>query len=216
MPYTLYGRPRSGSCAVECALAEIEAEFELSIVELNGEQRASPYRALNPVGKLPALVTPDGEVLTQSAAILLTLGHRHPESGLLPAPRSKARARAVEWLTFVAAEIYSLIEICDYPDRFSATPGNADAIEKAAIGLLRERWLMVEEAAVGGPWFLDVGFSAVDPYVATVSRWSVGNEWRERHCPKVEGIVRALNERPRVADVWRRHFPEGRDLRSSD
>ena len=82
MPYVLYGSRRSGSLAVELALAEIGAACELREVDLDaGAQREAPYTAINPQRKLPALITPDGETLTESAAIVLVLADRHPEAG---------------------------------------------------------------------------------------------------------------------------------------
>ena len=59
-----------------------------------GAQRADDYLALNPQGLVPALVTDDGDVLTQSLAIIEYLDETHPEPPLLPRGRRRARARA--------------------------------------------------------------------------------------------------------------------------
>ena len=78
-PYILYGDRRSGSCTVEMALAEIGAPVELRPVPLEGDHQLSDeYRKINPMGRVPAMVLPDGTVLTESLAILLTLADRHP------------------------------------------------------------------------------------------------------------------------------------------
>lgn len=61
-----------------------------------GEQRAPEYLAINPQGLVPALITDDGAVLTQSLAICEYLDELHPETALLPAdPLERARVRAV-------------------------------------------------------------------------------------------------------------------------
>ena len=61
-----------------------------------GEQRAPEYLALNPQGLLPAFVTDDGAVLTQSLAIIEYLDETSPEPSLLPAdPVQRAKVRAV-------------------------------------------------------------------------------------------------------------------------
>jgi glutathione S-transferase len=96
MPYILYGSRRSGSLAVELALAEIRADYEVRQVDLDANaQRKDAYAAVNPQRKIPALVTPAGETLTESVAILLTLDERQPEARLLPPAASAERASAL-------------------------------------------------------------------------------------------------------------------------
>ena len=95
MGYILYGDRRSGSAMVELALAEIGAEAELRPVPVEQDaQLAAEYRRINPMGRVPTLILPDGTVVTESTAILLTLEARHPEAGLLPpAPTRPAPGR---------------------------------------------------------------------------------------------------------------------------
>ena len=60
-----------------------------------GEQNAPAYKALNPQGYLPALITDQGDVLTQSLAIIEWLDETHPNPPLLPAtPLARAKVRA--------------------------------------------------------------------------------------------------------------------------
>ncbi|MBT6275913.1 MAG: hypothetical protein HOI95_17480, partial [Chromatiales bacterium] len=69
MNYTLYGAGRSGSLTIELALAEIGLDYRLKTVDLHdGAQRKDAFAAINPQRKLPALVTPDGQTLTESVA----------------------------------------------------------------------------------------------------------------------------------------------------
>ncbi|MGB3624722.1 MAG: glutathione S-transferase N-terminal domain-containing protein, partial [Henriciella sp.] len=83
--YVLYGDKGSGSAAIELALAEAGAAFSLSDVLLETDsQRGRAYANVNPQRKLPTLITPEGETLTESAAILLYLADRYPDASLLP------------------------------------------------------------------------------------------------------------------------------------
>jgi GST-like protein len=207
MTYTLYGTRRSGAAMVELALAEIGAEYTFVPTGLGkGAKEQDAFLAINPTGKLPALETPAGEILTESAAILLTLAERHPESGLLPRRRGPARARAIRWTVFVAAEIYPMIEIVDYPERFSAGKAAAKVVRERALERIRRRWLSAESAVRGRPW-LDVrGPSTADLAIANVSRWSTGKRWRADNCPGIEGIAAALAQRHSTRAVWARHF----------
>lgn len=63
------------------ALAEIGTAFEIRPLPLEGDhQLAAAYRAVNPMGRLPTLILPDGTVMTESLAIMLLVADRHPEA----------------------------------------------------------------------------------------------------------------------------------------
>lgn len=118
--YLLYGTNGSGSAAIEAALTLCEAPFERieAASWLNNPQRDALLQ-LNPLMQVPTLQLPDGEVMSESAAILIELGLRHPESGLLPAAPA-ARARVLRGLLFVAANCYAAIGVADFPERWIA------------------------------------------------------------------------------------------------
>ncbi len=102
---TLYLAPGSSSMAAHIALHEVGADFEarqLSLAER--ETRRPEFMALNPAGQVPLLVTPEGP-LTEVAAILFWLARRHPEAGLLP-EGPMAEARAISWMSFLAATVH--------------------------------------------------------------------------------------------------------------
>jgi GST-like protein len=208
MTYTLYGHRRSGSLAVEMALAEIGVDYRVRDVDLEAEaQRGDDYAAVNPQRKVPALVTPAGETLTESVAILLTLDQRHPGAGLLPKDETE-RARALRWLLFIATEIYPIVEINDYPERFSPDPEATSGVQEIARSLWRTRWRLVEEAIQGSHTLLGSGFCVTDIYIAVVSRWAQQDDWRPVHLPKVEALTAAVAARPACAPVWARHQPD--------
>lgn len=205
--YILHGARGSGSSIVEAACAEIGADYQVRDLDLKGnEQREERYAALNPQRKLPTLEVDDGEIITESVAILLTLDERHREGGLLPPPASKQRAQALRWLLFLAAEMYPIIEIVDYPERFIPAGGDAAGTRERAKEIWHTRWLLVEKSITGSPYFLESGFSALDLYVATLSRWDLAREWRREHLPKVEALFAAVSGRPALVPVYARHF----------
>ena len=206
MTYILYGDKRSGAFAVEAALAEAGLPYTFETISLEkNEQRSPAFLAINPSGKMPALKFPDGSIVTESAGLLLTIADRHPEAGLLPPSGSVARANAFRWLAFMASEIYPMVEITDYPERFAPEGAEADALKMKARDRIRERFLIIEKA-IAGPWLLSSGFSAADIYAAMFSRWSIGKDWREANLPKVCALAKALSERPKSGPVWKRHY----------
>ena len=101
----LYGHPNSRATRVLWALEEVRAEYDYVHVDLKtGQGRSDSYLAINPAGKVPTLV--DGDlVITESAAICLYLGDKFPESGLVPAIGTTARAECYRWVSFAISEL---------------------------------------------------------------------------------------------------------------
>ena len=85
MGYAIYGAPGSGSGIVEAACAELGVSYVVKDLDArNNEHRGDAYAGLNPHRKMPTLRTDDGEVITESVAIVVTLDERHPVGLLLP------------------------------------------------------------------------------------------------------------------------------------
>jgi len=209
MTYTIYGDLRSGAFSSEAALAEAGADYKFEIVSLDkNDQKKPDFLALNPSGKVPALRLPDGNVMTESLAILLTVADRFPAAKLLPETGSAARAEAYRWLCFMAGEIYPMVEISDFPERFVPMGVEADTLRAKARSRIRENLLVIERA-VKGPWLFGDAFTLPDLYVVMFTRWrgSVGRDWLEGgHIPKLMAIAEQLSQRERIAPVWQRHF----------
>ncbi len=208
MGYILYGDVGSGSAPVEMALAEAGQVVELRPVPLEGDhQLAAEYRAINPMGRVPTLILPDGTTLTETLAILVTLADRHPDSGLLPPPGETPRAVALRWMALLAGEFYPHVTRWDYPDRFGP---DAAAIRDRAQEMGRETLRVVEaHAGLSGepdaPFLLGARFSVADIYLAVLSRWMGGRVWTPPNCPRVEALAGAVARRPSIAPLWRRH-----------
>jgi glutathione S-transferase len=204
MKWIVFGDKGSGAFSTEAALAEAEAPYEFREVSLErNEQREPAFLAINPSGKIPAVQLPEGGILTETLAILVTIDERFPSAKLLPERGTFARAQALRWLAFMASEIYPMVEISDYPARFVPEGEESKALRRKAGERVRARLAIVEEA-VAGPFLLAEGFSAADIYAAMFSRWS---EARQANLPKLAVLSRAVAERPRIASIWSSHFP---------
>jgi glutathione S-transferase len=206
MSFTLYGDLGSGAFSAEAALAEVGAPYRFELVSLEkNEQKQPAFLAINPSGKMPALRLPEGDIVTESAAILLTLADHFPQARLLPPQASNDRAKAYRWLAFMAAEIYPMVEIADYPERFMPEGGDAPAVRKIARDRIRERILIVERM-IKGPFLLAHGFSILDIYAAMFTRWSLEPDWKLANLPKLMELAEAVSQRAAIAPVWHRHF----------
>lgn len=211
MRYVLHGDIGSGSATVEMTLAEAGQAVEIRDVPLKGEhQLAAGYRELNPMGRVPTLVLPDGMVLTESLAILLTIADRHPEAALLPPPSDSGRAWALRWMALLAGEFYPHVTRADYPERFSPDPSHHAAIRARAVEMGQGVLGLIEaHAGLTGrpvaPFLLGPRFCLADIYIAVLSRWMGGRRWTPRHAPRIEALAQAVATRPAIAPLWEKH-----------
>ena len=92
--------------APHIALHEVGVPFEARPLSFaTNEQRDAGYRAINPEGKVPALIV-DGRPLTEVAAILFYLARRFPEAALLPKDDIEAEAQVISWMSFIASTVH--------------------------------------------------------------------------------------------------------------
>lgn len=207
MSYTVYGTRRSSNFSIEAALALAGAKYDFVDVDLDSNaQREENWARINPTRKIPALRLPSGEIVTESSAILLTIADRYPQKKLLPPSGSAERAQAYRWIAFFASEIYPMVEIVDYPERFAGKSGKAEETRDLARARVRDRFLIFENAIAGKPWILQNGVTVADLYAANLTRWSAGEEWRTKHCPKIERLAHGIAALPEVAPIWKKHF----------
>jgi glutathione S-transferase len=88
--YKLFWEALSGAMAVELFLEQAEIAWERIPVDMaSGEHKSAAFLSLNPTGQIPALMLPSGQVIGESAAILLLLGEMHLFSSIIPSAFSR-------------------------------------------------------------------------------------------------------------------------------
>ena len=113
--YRLHYSPDTASLAVRMVLAELQVPHECLLIDrATGALESPAYRALHPLGLIPAMETPDGPMF-ETAAILLYLSDRHP--GLAPAVDSAQRAAFLTWLFFTSTNLHPCLLQLFYPER---------------------------------------------------------------------------------------------------
>lgn len=207
---TLYGAKASGSVAVEAALALLGLQYVLvegaTWAEAAARERVAPA---NPMRQVPTLVLPDGEVMTESAAILIYLADLHPDARLAPAANDPRRRQFLRWMLYVSSAIYALHWIKPDVKRIGAPESARDAVVDAMHDRIAFCWATMDAQLSPGRYLLGDDLTVLDLYVAVISRFG---PWRERFCaaaPRMAEVIRRVDEEPRLVALWRERFPEG-------
>lgn len=207
--YMVHGAPGSGSAVVEATLTLIGAPWRLVDLKEWTDVQTDPEMArLNPLRQVPALVMPSGEVMTESAAILLRLSEAHPEAGLAPGPDAPGRAQFLRWMIYIPAQIYSMYWVRDVPSRLTATPEAAEIVKTRTAERIADCWRMMDEQLTpAGRYLIGDRLSVLDLYVTIVSRWTPGRRRFYEVAPKLSEVVRHVDAEPRLAAFWAERMP---------
>jgi GST-like protein len=204
----LYGAQASGSIAVEAALTLIGLPYKLvegaTWAQESARERVAPVNAMRQV---PTLIFPDGEIMTESAAILIDLADRHPAAHLAPARADRHRRQFLRWMVYVSSAIYSLHWIKPDVRRIGAPESLRDAVVEAVHERIAFCWQNMDAQLAPGRYLLGGELTVLDLYVTVLSRFG---PWRSRFyeaAPKMTPVVRRVDAEPRLSEFWARRFP---------
>ena len=208
--YTLFGFKGSGSAAVECALEICDAPHRrIDAASWAPESELEALGRINPLRQIPTLQTPQGQVLTESAAILMHLGLAFPASGLLPVEPA-ARDLALRGLVYIAANCYSCISIVDFPERYTtATDAESrEAVRAGSRARLHHHWdVFADLHSPPAAGFLGGARpGALDLLAAVVSKWSGARQHLRKTRPAMSALLERIDAHPAVAAVFARHW----------
>jgi glutathione S-transferase len=164
-PLRLYHAAPSRSSTVLWMLEEVGVPYELDVLDLQqGDQNAPAYRAVNPMGKVPALVH-DGQLVTEVGAICLYLADAFPAAGLAPKLDDPLRAAYVRWMFYQG----NCLEPAIVDRANKREPGPRAMSPYGEFDTVVET---IAEAVAKGPWFLGETFTALDVYFGSAIRWT--------------------------------------------
>ena len=204
----LYGAQASGSIAVEAALTLIGLPYKLiegaTWAQESARERVAPVKAMRQV---PTLIFPDGEVMTESAAILIDVADRHPATRLSPPLADPRRRQFLRWMVYVSSAIYSLHWIKPDVRRIGAPEASRETIVDAVHERIAFCWQNMDAQLRPERYLLGDELTVLDLYVTVVSRFG---PWRKRFyaaAPKMAPVVQRVDAEPRLAGFWARRFP---------
>lgn len=182
-----YTNPMSRGQIARWMLEEVGAPYEPRILDYGTTMKDAEYLAVNPMGKVPAVVH-DGKVVTECAAICAYLADAFPEAGL--APDVADRADYYRWLFFTSGPVEQAITA----KHFGVEP-DADQQRMAGFGSLPAALDALESAVAGKAFVAGNRFSAADVYVGSQIDWGLQFGTIPSR-PAFEAYVAPLRERP--------------------
>ena len=160
-----YTNPMSRGQIVRWMLEEVGVPYETQILGYGTSMKDAAYLAINPMGKVPAIVH-DGRTVTECAAICAWLADAFPAARLAPVPAE--RADYYRWLFFAAGPLEQAITA----KQFGFEPG-ADQQRMAGFGSLAAVLDALEGAVAGKAFVAGDRFSAADVYVGSQIDWGL-------------------------------------------
>ena len=197
----LYEWPPLRSQRAKWALEELGVAYKSRPIDCTrGEQNAEAYRAIHPLGVVPALRTADYTIF-ESVAIVLQLIDEHPETGLAPAPGTPERALYYQWSVFACAELDpAVMMVFDNTLRPLAhmrppgTPHSAQLAERGR-GDFAARAEILSKALAGRDYLIGSSFTGAD-ILAGHSCFMAGFVGLIGDHPVLEDYYGRLQERP--------------------
>ena len=202
----LLGGQGCGNAIVECAFALAGIDIDYEEVDYSADSPTRPrLLEVNPLGQVPTLVLPDGTVMTESLAMLHYVNDQAPKAGLIPPPGDPMRPVFYRWVVFLVAAVYPTFTYGDDPKKWVADEKGSKLLRESTDAHRQEMWRQLESVA-GEPWFLGEQRSALDLYVASMTRWRPGRKWFATTTPKIVAIAEKTTALPKVAPVMERNF----------
>lgn len=179
---TLYTNPMSRGRIARWMLEEVGAEYDTVYLDYGASMKDDAYLAINPMGKVPAIVHGDA-VVTECAAICAYLADAFPDAGL--APPLDRRADYYRWMFFAGGPLESAVI-----DKTMGLEPNEKQQQMAGYGTLAHVLDTLEYAIGRHPFIAGERFTAADVYVGSHVAWGLQFE--------------TIEPRPAFADYWSR------------
>jgi len=165
MSLTFYTNPMSRGRMVRWMLEEVGRPYETVVLDYASTMKQEPFRGINPMGKVPAIVH-DGRIVTECAAICAYLADAFPDSGL--APPLDDRADYYRWLFFAAGPVEQAVT-----NKSLGVVPNEQQQRMAGYGTFELTIETLTKALTVNPYFAGQSFSAADVYAGSQIVWGM-------------------------------------------
>jgi len=199
--FKLYYAPGTVALASHIALQEAGAAYTTERLDFESNQQNSrEYLAINPKGRVPALVTDRG-ILTETPAMLVFIAQSFPERKLAPLddPYTFAQVQAFNSYLCSTVHVAHAHKLRGY--RWAIDEASFADMKRLVPKSVGASFALIERGMLKGPWVMGDSYTICDPYLFTLAQWLEGDSVDLSALPRVIEHRQRMSERPAVQKV---------------
>lgn len=201
---TLFYSPGACSLASHIALEETGKPFRPVETLLSKNQHLTPeYLAVNPRAKVPALIVPDGRVITENTAILTYIALTNPEAGLLPTGTVE-QTQCIAQMAWFSNTPHIFQRAKFRPYRFADREETHGDIRAKAVSSYWESMQEIDGLIAGNTWIMGDRYTVADPYALVFYGWGRSNGLPMNTLKDFTRHMKQMLDRPAVRTVLER------------
>jgi glutathione S-transferase len=194
----LYYAAHTCALASHIALEEAGAEYSTVRISFAAEQQRSPeYLAINPKGRVPALVTERG-ILTETPAMLAFIAQSFPKARLAPLDDPFSFAEVQAFNSYLCATLHVAHAHRMRGHRWADDPAAIAAMQRKVPDSVGSCFELIESKMLQGPRVMGESYTICDPYLFTIAQWMEGDGVDPSRFPKVRDHRARMSERAAV------------------
>ena len=194
----LYYTPGTCALATHIALAEAGADYSTERIDFKTNQQQSPeYLAINPKGRVPALVTDRG-ILTENPAMLAYIAQSFPKAKLAPLDDPFAFAQVQSINSYLSSTVHVAHSHKGRGYRWATEESSFADMKKTITKSMGAVFALLERSMLQGPWMMGETYTTCDPYLFTLTGWLEGDGVDISTLPKVADHFKRMKDRPAV------------------
>jgi glutathione S-transferase len=194
----LYYAAHTCALASHIALEDVGAEYSTVRINFAANQQRSPeYHAINPKGRVPALVTGRG-ILTETPAMLAFIAQSFPKARLAPLDDAFAFAEMQAFNSYLCSTLHVAHAHRMRGTRWADDPAAIEAMQRKVPDSVGACYELIERKMLRGPWVMGDSYTICDPYLFTVAQWMEGDSVDPARFPKVSDHRQRMSERTAV------------------
>ncbi len=198
MVITLFYAPHTCSLASHIALEDAAAEYATVRINFDDEEQRKPaYLAVNPKGRVPALVTDRG-TLTETPAMLAFIAQSFPQARLAPLDDPFLFAEVQAFNSYICATLHVAHAHRMRGYRWADDPAAITAMQRKVPQSVSGCYELIEANMLRGPWVMGERYTICDPYLFTLAQWLEQDGVDPSQFPNVIAHRRRMSERPAV------------------
>lgn len=195
---TFYFARNTCALATHVALEDADADYEAVRIDFASEEQRKPtYLAINPKGRVPSLVTPQG-ILTETPALLAWVAQTYPEARLAPLGDPFAFAKLQAFNAYICSTVHVAHAHRMRGYRWADDAAAIEAMKRKVPESVTNAFLLIEQGMLEGPFVMGRDYSVADPYLFTLAQWLELDGVDLSRLPRVVEHRARMAERPSV------------------